>query len=553
MKRHVGRRRHERSALALATLLAATAAERVEAGEIAANVVAATATSDLAHPTYTAQTNLDAQLVFPADRGVAASSSAAFEVKTTAGAGVELRVNDSVVPLTHIGKRTVDNTTGETHFYFYGVPLTPGPNGVSVAALGADGRRGAPRRAIVFGPGPATSLSIRISGPMHADGRSENTISVAATDAWGHPALPGMPVRIELLTGDGFVDRASSSNATLVPLSDPTGAARAAIAAAAPQAKLPAPAAGDLAHDADAAAGLPVTAAATASQRFTEVPLEAGGIAKVRFVPGLVAGNVDVRATCARLEAIGRFFLGPNIRKPFVNGLITAGVGAVPGDPAAAVDQPDGVNSRRARIAIYATGAIDEKTLATMAYDTANRLERNTTTGAFVDDPNERPYTNYGDESLRRDDALSRDHLFFQLDRGRNALTWGEFNASTSPTTDTSEGYTQLVDGAQLKLAGSDRSFSAFAAQNDVAYDRRVFAPTALSSTGQLLFPNIVVGSETVTLVSLDRRTGAIVTQGTLAPNVDYVLDDASGAFRFINIPLPFDDSGNPQQVVLNV
>ena len=536
MKRPARRcRRHERSALALATLLAASGAERVDAGEAAANVVAAPANTDLAHPTYTAQKNLDALLVDPAEGGVAASSSAAFEIRTDAGTGVELRVNDTTVPLTRIGKRTVDNTTGETRYFFYGITLLPGRNTVSVTALGADGRRGTPRRATVFGPGPATNLDIRISGPMHADGQSENTVSVVATDAWGHPALSGTPVRIELLTGDGTLDRFATSLE---------------ISKALP-AQLPVAAAGDLTHDADVTGSQPVTTVPPPSQRFTEVTLAAGGIAKVRFMPGLVAGNVDIRATSGRLESVGRFFLGPNIRKPIVNGIFTAGVGAIPGDPAAALDQPDGVDSRRARVAIYATGALDEKTLATLAYDTANRLERSTTTGAFVDDPNERPYTNYGDASLHRDDALSRDHLFFELNRGRNALTWGEFNASTSPTTDTSEGYTQLVDGAQLKLAGAGRSLSAFAAQNDVAYDRRVFAPTALSSTGQLLFPNIVVGSETVTLVSLDRRTGAIVTQSTLAPNVDYVLDDAGGAFRFINIPLPFDDAGNPQQVVL--
>jgi hypothetical protein len=89
----------------------------------------------------------------------------------------------------------------------------------------------------------------------------------------------------------------------------------------------------------------------------------------------------------------------------------------------------------------------------------------------------------------------------------------------------------------------------AFNARNDIAYGRQIFSPLGLSSLGSLLQPNIVVGSDIVTLVVLDRRTGAILEQTTLTPNVDYTIDDNTGQLRFINIPLPFDQNFNPQEI----
>jgi hypothetical protein len=77
------------------------------------------------------------------------------------------------------------------------------------------------------------------------------------------------------------------------------------------------------------------------------------------------------------------------------------------------------------------------------------------------------------------------------------------------------------------------------------------FNPLGLAQAGPVLPPNLIVGSEIVTLVVLDRRSGAVLSQTQLVRNVDYAIDYSSGALRFITIPLPFDAEFNPQVIVV--
>ncbi len=233
-----------------------------------------------------------------------------------------------------------------------------------------------------------------------------------------------------------------------------------------------------------------------------------------------------------------------------MNGLVTAGAGAVPGIPDEAAGDPDGTNSRRGRIALFGTGAIG-KALATFAYDTADVLQRTPEYGgAYNADPNDRPYETTGDASLRRDDALSRDHLFARIDTTGATAEWGEFRARTGTDASPLGAFDQLVDGAKLDVSGGATKLSAFAAQNDVGYDRRVFAPTGLAN-GVTLRPDIVVGSDIVTLATLDRRTGAVIAQAPLERGVDYTIEYATGQLHFMQTPLPYDDAFDPNELVV--
>ncbi len=273
----------------------------------------------------------------------------------------------------------------------------------------------------------------------------------------------------------------------------------------------------------------------------------------MRLIPGLTPGAVLLRAECGDATRETRFFLAPNLRKPFVSGLVSAGAGSVPGIPDAPDGQADGTNSRRGRIAMFGTGAMG-KSLATFAYDTADTLQRTPqyggALGTYNGDPSDRPYAITGDASLRRDDALSRDHLFARIDSGQATAQWGEFRARTGGDTNAIGGFDQLVDGAKLELGGATRRASLFVARNDVGYDRRVFAPTGLAN-GVVLRPSIVVGSEVVLLATIDARTGAVIAQTPLTRGVDYSIEYATGQLHFIDVPLPLDEAFNPRQIVI--
>jgi hypothetical protein len=482
---------------------------------------------DLTHLNFTATDALNASLVTPSDDGVSPGTTTSVEVETVRGAGVELKVGDAVIPFSRIGKRTVDSKTGDTRYTYYGVTLQPGPNTVALTPLGAAGARGATTIHRVYGPGRPAVFSVSGVGPFRADGTSADQVRVEARDAWGHHAASGTVVQVVLVQGDARLERVATPSAA-------TGSESSAS---------PVP----------LASSSPGVVANTVARQSLDVALDGDGVALVRLIPGLTPGSILLRADCADASREARFFLAPNLRKPFVNGLVSAGTGAVPGVPGGGDGDPNGTNSRRGRVAVFGTGALG-KSLATFAYDTADTLQRTSqyggALGTYNGDPNDRPYSTTGDASTRRDDALSRDHLFARLDTGRATAQWGEFRASTGTSVNALGGFDQLVAGAKIELAGDNRRAMVFAARNDVGYDRRVFAPSGLAN-GITLRPGIVVGSEVVLLATIDARSGAVIAQTALTRGIDYSIEYATGQLHFIEIPLPFDDAFNPRQIVL--
>ncbi|HEX3468716.1 MAG TPA: hypothetical protein VHT05_11615, partial [Candidatus Elarobacter sp.] len=483
---------------------------------------------DLTHLVFTATTGLAASLVDPVDDDVASSVSASVEVETIRGAGVELKVGSAVIPFSRIGKRTVDVRTGVTRYTYYGVSLQPGPNAVTLTPLGADNLRGPATVHRIFAPGRPAKLVVTAGGAFRADGKSVDRLNIEGRDAWGHRAAPGSGVHVALVQGDAHLER-TNAPANVTPL----------------VANVPVPV--------PLASASPGIAAASAIRQAVDVTLDADGDATVRLVPGITPGALVLRFESGDVTREARYFLAPNLRKPFVSGLITGGVGAVPGIPEQDPGSADGTNSRRGRIAVFGTGAMG-KSLATFAYDTADTLQRSSeyggALGTYEGDPNDKPYDTTGDASLRRDDALSRDHLFARIDNGQSMAEWGEFRARTGSDTSTLGAFDQLVDGAKVELGGENGHAAMFAARNDVGYDRRVFAPTGLAN-GVILRPDIVVGSEVVMLATLDARSGAVVNQTAMTRGVDYAIEYATGQLQFIDIPLPLDQYFNPQEIVV--
>jgi hypothetical protein len=290
--------------------------------------------------------------------------------------------------------------------------------------------------------------------------------------------------------------------------------------------------------------------------RAVDVVQPASGDLLVPIAAGTVAGAITVHVSSGEVGEDCSLESAPSIRKPLVVGLATAGVGAVPGPPGEADNVPNGFDSRLSRLALFGTGAVAKNASVSFAYDTANTLTQTAASGAgaFVDDPNQRPYTTYGDASVRYNDALSTDHLFALLQVGHSSLMWGEFMAkSGSMDSATIDGLSILVNGVQAatSVAGDRVHIHAFDATNNVAYARLMYTPTGLASPGFTLNQLIVLGSDTLTLIAYDRRTGAPISQRILTRNIDYTLDDVTGELYFINVPLQFDANFNPQSVLI--
>lgn len=514
-----------------------------------ADVVAAPVAGDLMHLTFTATSGLWVKLVSPLPGSVAASPATAVEAAVGMGQGVEIMVNGEVVSTKQLGKRVVDGPAKETRYTFYGVPLQPGANRLTLTPLGAAKSRGASTEVTIYGPGRPASLQVEVSGKAVADGSSLLLLRVKALDQWGHPALAGALVKAVIVSGDtaflppAAATAAPSPSASGMPVPTASG--------------IPVPAASGSSL-VPAASASPVAAAQRISlfaktTQSIDLLLGSGGVASVSMIAGLTSGDVVVHLSADDLKLDRKFFLAPNVRAPMVLGLATIGAGSVPAAPGEDPTEVDGADTRTGRIALYATGNVGHQILGTLAYDTADELTRTSGFGAFGqgDALADRPYDIVGDTSVPRDDALSNDHMYLRFDRNRSSAIWGEFQAQTGSTYDSGDGFNLLVDGAKVELASSASKVMVFNAHDQIAYARQIFNPLGLATLGNLLNGNIVVGSDVVTLVTISRSTGAIISQTALTQNVDYSIDYNTGQIRFINIPMPFDSNFNPNEIVV--
>ncbi len=282
----------------------------------------------------------------------------------------------------------------------------------------------------------------------------------------------------------------------------------------------------------------------------SDLVTDAMGVVVLPISPGTQAGPLVIRLDAGDASTELPLMLTAAMRKPLVVGFATGGIGPVPGWIEAADNAPDGNNARRGAISVFGTGQIAKNTRGTFAYDSSNTLEQTLTADPFLDNPNDRPFPTYGDTSVRHDDALSTNHIFGSVQNGHSSAMWGQFYASAAPSNAVG-GYDVLVNGARVQAGGNNVGASAFTARNDIAYARAVISPTGLAIASQALAPDIVIGSDVVTLVHLDRRTGAILAETQLGRGTDYVIDYATGMLRFLNIILPYDDNFNPQTVVV--
>jgi hypothetical protein len=382
---------------------------------------------------------------------------------------------------------------------FGDLPLKPGPNDVRVIAdlVGA----------------PYARETLYASGPPVRFVFEQSTKTISAS---------GAPVAMRLRGVDGWGNPASATSVVDITVANGTGLLR-----------------------------MPNAEAQTGPR--LEGPLDDTGSVAFLFVPGLQSGTVSLVASSPDLPqvqpATHDFFVRPGRRAPVVVGVAGLGAGPVAGD----VDGSgvfDNGGSRRARLGLFGTGSVGGQTVAAFSYETANRLSAAYPFSTYQSDPNTRSYLTYGDSSTRESDALSLTHLYARVDSGRNSLMYGEFAPDPSGTQ--GAGSVQgLLSGVQLHLEdnGSHVAATGYTANDAIAFGRTTFNPLGLA-IGVTLRPNLIVGSDTLTLVALDRRTGAVLTQQILVRNVDYAIDYATGAIRFINVPLPYDAHFDPQVVL---
>ncbi|KNG92174.1 hypothetical protein [Pseudaestuariivita atlantica] len=194
------------------------------------------------------------------------------------------------------------------------------------------------------------------------------------------------------------------------------------------------------------------------------------------------------------------------------------------------------------RLAFYLKGTFQNNVSVTASADTGHgslanafsRLDQKdplTLLGRLRDDAF---YPTYGDNSTAYDDTPTSGRFYLKVETPQTEFLWGDFDlAITQPhflrntqslygARVTHESRRRTEDGAPvLRVLG-------YAAQGDMASRRDVLEATG-GSAYFLSHQDIHPGSDTVTVETIDPRTGRIVDSRTLVAGQDYELDPLQG------------------------
>jgi len=143
-------------------------------------------------------------------------------------------------------------------------------------------------------------------------------------------------------------------------------------------------------------------------------------------------------------------------------------------------------------------------------------------------------YTTYGDDSTSYDDAPTSGRFYLKVAKGASSLTWGDFKSAIDDTTLLRQ--SRALYGTQLRYVtpsvtatGDPRAtVILYAAQPDTLPQRDILRGTG-GSVYFLSRQDIDIGSETITVETVDPVTGRVVGRATLTEGVDYRINYLQG------------------------
>jgi hypothetical protein len=205
----------------------------------------------------------------------------------------------------------------------------------------------------------------------------------------------------------------------------------------------------------------------------------------------------------------------------------------------------------KGRLAFYVKGKIKGRTLLTAAGDTGEDKLQNLFKGLDAKDPRQflrridpdKYYPVYGDDSTAIEDAPTRGKFYVRLERGDSHVMWGNFKTRVTGTTFLRNeralyGANAVYRSDEATRSGERRTeATAYAAQPGTLPQRDVLRGTG-GSAYFLKHQDVTVGSETVSVVVVDRVTNTYVDRRPLKYGVDYDIDYTQGVI-ILRKPLP--------------
>lgn len=468
------------------------------------------------------------KILSPAANAAVLTPAMQLDARVALDWSAKLAVNGREISEKNIGTTRQDSKNKVTTYTYVGIELRPGPNSVSVSAIGPNGVAGKTVELTVLGRGPARRLELTPEKTeIQADGRDSTTLRVRAFDEWGSPALDGQ-VAIESSVGE------------LLRIDEKTGETRAAESDAA----------GSSAQSSASLAGLPGSlhsATTDTGGKNGMIVSLFGGEASLKLIASGATGEAQIHAQMGEMEADARVRITPESRPTILVGLAEMTFGQ--SVPEVALRGEEG-NTRK-RLSFFFSGRIWKQNLLTLAYDSQRPINR--TAGRdrlFQLDPLDRVYPLFGDSSTRYEAAQSNSKLYARLDHDRSYAMFGDIDADMESLALT--GYARKLTGVKVHIENSKGDFvTVTGARPDTTFARDVFPATGF---GLLHLSNaeLLPGSENVTLEVRDRRNPEmIISRETLVRSVDYNLNPLTGELVLLRYISAFDFALNLTQLVV--
>ncbi len=418
-------------------------------------------------------------------------------VRVANGWGARLYLNGSVVDQNRVGETRVDASSLTTQLLYVGLDLVPGANVLRAVAVSPDGREHASREMVVYGRGPAASITLEPArGEIPAGRGAATDVVLRALDKWENPALDG-----EVLV--------STSLGKLT------------------------------------VSGQPAAAEATVKLK--------DGRALVQLVASDSTGTATVTASSGATVARAQVRFGVDESSP----RMLVGYGSMTFGRAAPVMGLRGISDSpfHGSLSFFYTGEIAKGHRLTLAYDSQSPLQRlDGRDRLFQTDPLDYDYKVFGDTSHSFNAAPSNSKVYARVDYsrlyGRSYFLFGDFMPEKRDTE--LAAYNRNLTGVQFHFENRHGDYVSFGgAHPDTVFGRDVF-PGGLFGFVRLSASDLLAGSETVTVETRDRRNpDLLVSRTQLARGVDYNLDDETGFLFFKNAVPAFDASLNLRQIVV--
>lgn len=200
------------------------------------------------------------------------------------------------------------------------------------------------------------------------------------------------------------------------------------------------------------------------------------------------------------------------------------------------------------RGAVFAEGHVNDDYYMTMTYDSAKEKEK------FFGYKNpDDYYPIFGDNSIKGYIGESREDLYIKVEKDESYIMYGDYRTEDLFYSRLRlNQYSRTLTGISSIVSKEKYTFNSFVAKTSSLKVKDKFQGQGISGPYTLSNRDILEGSETVKLVTYDRRNGSFLEEKVLRNGVDYTIEYDLGRIYFADPVMAYDTDFNPIFIEIN-